>query len=148
MSTLYLLDTNLLVHHARNSQVWARVRVEFDLLSATPRPMLSIVSHGEIRSLALQFGWGRQKIDQLEFALGYFPAIPIHDPVIIESYAVIDAYLHSIGISLGKNDLWIAATAAVTGASLLTTDTDFDELDPLFIHRYWIDPTSDKLSGR
>lgn len=29
---------------------------------------------------------------------------------------------------MGKNDLWIAATAYVTGATLLTTDADFDHL--------------------
>ena len=43
---------------------------------------------------------------------------------------------------MGKNDLWIAATAMATGATLLTTDKDFDHLDPTFLTRDWIDPTS------
>jgi hypothetical protein len=34
---------------------------------------------------------------------------------------------------MGKNDLWIAATAFVTKSTLLTTDDDFDHLDPQFI---------------
>ena len=41
---------------------------------------------------------------------------------------------------MGKNDVWIAATAAVTGATLLTTDRDFDRLTPQFLTRVWIDP--------
>ncbi len=42
---------------------------------------------------------------------------------------------------MGKNDLWIAATANATGALLLTTDKDFDHLDGAFLNRVWIDPT-------
>ena len=52
---------------------------------------------------------------------------------------MIDAHLQRTGRPLGKNDVWIAATAAVTGARLLTTDKDFDRLDPLFLSRDWID---------
>lgn len=32
-------------------------------------------------------------------------------------------------IKMGKNDLWIAATAVVTGSKLITSDNDFDHLD-------------------
>ncbi len=41
---------------------------------------------------------------------------------------------------MGKNDLWIAATASVMQARLLTTDKDFDKLVPQFLARDWIDP--------
>jgi len=34
---------------------------------------------------------------------------------------------------MGKNDLWIAATASVTGAGLMTIDGDFDHLDGKFL---------------
>lgn len=34
---------------------------------------------------------------------------------------------------MGKNDLWIAAAAHVTGATLLTTDADFDHLRDRFV---------------
>ncbi len=42
---------------------------------------------------------------------------------------------------MGKNDLWIAATANATGATLLTTDSDFDHLSPNFIDLIRIPPT-------
>jgi tRNA(fMet)-specific endonuclease VapC len=32
--------------------------------------------------------------------------------------------------NMGKNDIWIAATARVLGATLLTTDKDFNHLLP------------------
>ena len=40
---------------------------------------------------------------------------------------------------MAQNDLWIAATAAAPGAVLMTTDTDFDHLDPQFLTRVRID---------
>lgn len=41
---------------------------------------------------------------------------------------------------MGKNDLWIAAAANVMGATLVTTDNDFDHLQPDFLTVDWIDP--------
>jgi len=43
---------------------------------------------------------------------------------------------------MGENDIWIAATAKVTGAVLLTTDKDFDHLHGKYLTRIWIDPKS------
>jgi predicted nucleic acid-binding protein len=34
--------------------------------------------------------------------------------------------------NMGKNDLWIAATAYALNAVLLTTDADFDHLHQIF----------------
>ena len=34
---------------------------------------------------------------------------------------------------MGKNDLWIAATASVLDLELLTTDSDFDHLSGRYI---------------
>jgi predicted nucleic acid-binding protein len=44
--------------------------------------------------------------------------------------------------TLGKNDAWIAATAMVTRATLLTTDMDFDHLHGKYLDRIWIDPNT------
>ena len=41
---------------------------------------------------------------------------------------------------MGKNDLWIAATASVLKAILFTTDRDFDHLDGEFLEVIYIDP--------
>lgn len=139
-SPLYLLDTNLLVHYVRRSPVWIKVRDTYQLLQIEPTPFISVVSHGELRSLAAQWKWGEKKLDQMEFCLKFFPSQTIDTPDILRTYAGIDAYLEENGQPLGKNDVWIAATAAVFGATLLTTDRDFDRLHPHLLTRVWIDP--------
>jgi predicted nucleic acid-binding protein len=40
--------------------------------------------------------------------------------------------------NMGKNDLWIAATTHLLNATLVTTDHDFDHLDPSFIQLHKI----------
>jgi tRNA(fMet)-specific endonuclease VapC len=58
----------------------------------------------------------------------------------IGAYARIERHCRRVGRPIGENDTWIAATAHATRARLLTTDTDFDPLDPSFLVRDWIDP--------
>jgi predicted nucleic acid-binding protein len=60
---------------------------------------------------------------------------------------MIDAYCESIGHRMGKNDIWIAAAANVTGAMVVTTDKDFDHLQPDFLTVHWIDPEQYRLKG-
>ena len=66
--------------------------------------------------------------------------MPLPFADVVETYAEIDNYSKRNGVPMGKNDLWIAATAAVTGARLLTTDKDFDHLDGVYLERDWLDP--------
>lgn len=139
-SVPYILDTNILVHSVRGDAVWSRIRSEYNLLAIEPTPLISVVTVGELRSLAVQHRWGETKLDQMAFLLGYFERIPIAADDLIDAYAVIDSTMAGRGHFLGKNDLWIAATTVITGARLLTTDTDFDPLSPSIITRDWIDP--------
>ncbi len=97
-----------------------------------------------MKSLAIQFRWGEKKKRQLEKLLGYFLKIPIQSEKQVRVYAEMDAYSkhkdpvrkYPKGYSsknVGKNDLWIAATAQVTNSKLVTTDDDFDHLNGVFI---------------
>ena len=88
----------------------------------------------------MQWRWGQTKFEQMEFALGFFKVSTILDAELIRAYATIDAFCEEQGHPLGKNDVWIAATAMVRKATLLTTDRDFDRLAPRFLAREWIDP--------
>ncbi len=74
--------------------------------------------------------------------LSSFVTLDIHVETVINRYAEIDAFSqnrlvdHPLGMSarnMGKNDLWIAATASVLGATLVTTDNDFTHLDNHFL---------------
>lgn len=69
----------------------------------------------------------------MNFALDYFGLVPIEPKDVMEAYAAIDFFSKSQGIKMGKNDVWIAAAAYTSGARLMTTDDDFDHLDPGFI---------------
>jgi predicted nucleic acid-binding protein len=59
---------------------------------------------------------------------------------VLDRYAEIDAFLTQSGRTVSDNDVWIAACAAAADATLLTTDRDFDPLDPRYMERVWIDP--------
>ena len=135
-----ILDSNILLHYVRQNPLAADIEARYALTTANPAPIISIVTEGELRALALQLAWGAQKRQQLEYLLGYFPIIPLPFSQIVSVYAEIDDYSRRNGVAMGKNDIWIAATASVTGARLLTTDKDFDHLDGVFLSRDWIDP--------
>lgn len=137
-----LLDSNILLAYVRGQALYRRIEARYALKTSSPVSVISVVTEGEMRSLALQFAWGSGRRQDMEDLLGYFPIIPLPFTGVIEAYAEIDDYSRRRGIAIGKNDVWIAATAHVTGARLLTTDRDFDHLDGAFLQRDWIDPAT------
>jgi tRNA(fMet)-specific endonuclease VapC len=141
MGTLYLLDTNILVRLIRQDSFGQYLNTTYSFLTTDPRPLISVVTDGEIRSLAHQWRWGRQKKEQMRFLVGFFRRAPIDD-VVLETYALMDAYSETIGKPMGKNDVWIAAAAFAYDAHLVTTDHDFTHLTPVFITLDLVDPQS------
>ena len=105
---LRVLDTNILVHYVRDDVTWGGIRTDYQLLLIDPTPVISIVTVGELRSLAKQWHWGVAKLDRMNFALGYFRVMPIESRDIVEIYSDIDSHFQLRGHKLGKNDLWIA----------------------------------------
>lgn len=135
------LDSNILLHYVRESRLADVIEARYRLTTVSPPPAISIVSEGELNALALRLTWGPQRRQQLQDLLDYFTVIPLPFSEIVAVYADIDDFSRRNGVTMGKNDLWIAATASVTGTRLLTTDKDFDHLDGVFLSRDWIDPT-------
>lgn len=144
----YLLDTNLLVIYVRNNQVTRRVEDYLNLLSADNTLVISVVSVGEIRSIAKRNGWGDQKMAKIDDLLSGFLVADINIGNIIERYAQIDAYsqgklahrpLTISARNMGKNDLWIAATASIYTLELVTTDRDFDHLKDQYLKLITVD---------
>lgn len=138
---LVLPDTNIFVHYVRRSPLFLRIEAKYGLAQLNPPPLISIVTRGEALSLAAQFQWGTARREELQRLLLRCVTVNLDHPGLVEAYAEMDAYSLSIGRSIGDNDLWIAATARVTGA-LLTTDKDFDHFCPTFMQRDWIDPNT------
>jgi predicted nucleic acid-binding protein len=146
----YVLDTGILVGYIRGAGFAEYAERKFAVSQPPNVPLISIVSKGEINSLAIQFGWGNQKKQDLDALLRRIPSVDIHTDRIIHRYAEIDAFSQGKdrskplppGMSarnMGKNDIWIAATASVLNATLLTIDGDFQHLNGVFLTVIQID---------
>jgi tRNA(fMet)-specific endonuclease VapC len=137
----FVLDTNVIVQLLRWNEVGRRIDARFGLLAATTVPLISAVSLGEARSLARQWSWGAERIARLHAHLLRFVVVDIRREPILSHYVEIDDASKTAGRKMNPNDVWIAATAAATSATLLTTDRAFDHLDPSLVRYTWIDPT-------
>ncbi len=138
----YLIDTNILVYYIRNDSRIKFIDENFNLLSAMDTSIISVVTEAEIKSIALQLNWGQPKQRILTMLLQKFLIADINVQKIVDTYAEIDAFsqgrLKSLPLMgsariMGKNDLWIAATASVYDLTLLTTDNDFSHLAEEFL---------------
>jgi len=137
----YLLDTNILVAYIRAGNLGKHIEHTYRLSGQPYKPLISIVTVGEVLSLARKFGgWGEKKIIAMNQLLDELIRVDISDDRILEAYAELDEFTRRHQ-TIGKNDIWIAATAKATGAVLLTTDKHFDQFHPRYINRIWIDET-------
>lgn len=140
----YVLDTNILLHITRaNTSVTSQLET-IDLYHFENKAFISIVSIGELLAIAQQNRWGIHKLQNLEAVVQTFNPIPINKRAIVNVYAEIDTFskgkhltkslpMGTTARKMGKNDLWIAATAHLLNATLITTDNDFDHLKDAFI---------------
>ncbi|HEX8507303.1 MAG TPA: PIN domain-containing protein [Hymenobacter sp.] len=105
------------------------------------RTLLSVVVAAELEVFALRAKWLEQKRRYLQNMRARFPPIEITD-ALIPAYAHLDAYSQGhlpaqplppplTARNMGKNDLWIAATALYFDTELHTADNDFDHLIPV-----------------
>jgi len=140
----FLLDTNILLDYLKGGPIMTHLIDRFDLFASTNAMMISTVTIGEMESLVLQRNWGETRIKKFIYSLNDFLVLPINSEDISKKYGQIDAYSQGLptGMSarnMGKNDIWIAAIASITGAKLFTTDKDFQHLDGVLIDLEWID---------
>ena len=123
-----LLDTNLVIRYIRQGAL------------VPANTVISVVVAAELEAFALKADWGYQKVYVMRSILERFKPTSISEEL-VPAYAFLDAYsqgkLKDVplppGLSarnMGKNDLWIAATALYLGVELHTADNDFDHLSP------------------
>lgn len=143
----YVLDTCILIHYLKSSELYMKIDEELGLSNADVIPVISSVTKGELFSFAQQRKWGEKSIDELHRVLTQMHSIDVRymDKDLQSAYSEIDAYskrkfpdklgqlLNGSSKTMGKNDLWIAATAKVLDAELITADSDFDHLHNVFI---------------
>lgn len=140
---LVLLDTNVLIALVRENALGRRIDSAVGVRSRAERPLISIVTVGESLGLARQFDWAPEKTARLRELLTALVVVDVSRSGVTDRYAEITDHARRAGRTLAENDRWIAATASVSGAWLVTTDKDFDPLDPVFLRRVWIDPRAD-----
>jgi len=139
---IYLFDSSILLHYVRQTTIMVEVERVYDPFGSDNEAWICIVSKGELRSISLQNEWGTSRRNRLERLLSDFFPADIFSEEVLDAYAEIDAFSQgklpgkSSGVSarnMGKNDLWIAATAFVLNAKLLTTDADFEHLNGIYV---------------
>lgn len=138
----YLLDTNILVIYSRNSALANQIEADLQLFSGEHNIAISAVTIGELNSLMQRNRYGEKRISNIGHILNKLFKIDINIYEILELYGRIDAYSQgklvgsSVNFSsrnMGKNDIWIAATASAYDMTLVTTDKDFDHLNSDFV---------------
>jgi len=144
----YILDTNLVLIYLRSNEFSRNIENDLKLFSSENKLFVSVVTVGELKSISVQNKWGQRRVEQMIETLNEFLIADIKTNRILEKYAEIDAYSQGklerlksrfSSRNMGKNDLWIAATASVFDMELLTTDKDFEHLDGTFIRLKLID---------
>ncbi|HEY8929140.1 MAG TPA: PIN domain-containing protein [Mucilaginibacter sp.] len=107
--------------------------------------LLQLINGGDLE-------WGEQKWKVANFILDRVTILEVNESL-INIYAEIDAFSQRRNPSysnypfgtprnMGKNDLWIASTAALLGLKLVTADKDFNHLHNAFIEVQYVGPKS------
>lgn len=146
----FILDTNIFLYILKDATFESYFNQKFDFDNSENGFWTSVVVIGELESIALQRKWGYLKMKNLKGLLSEVQTLDINSEDIIIRYAEIDAFSQGnldkkplpSGISarnMGKNDLWIAATASVAKAVLISSDQDFVHLHQSFLSFEYID---------
>jgi len=142
-----VVDTCIVMHVIRGKAKGQQANEYLYNHPDNPTLVVSVVTKAELLSLAIQLKWGADKRQLVEDFLKSVTIVDINntDDDLMTAYADIDAYSKGKGVDkngnlktgsanmIGKNDLWIAATAKVLDATLLTSDGDFDHLTGVFL---------------
>jgi tRNA(fMet)-specific endonuclease VapC len=134
-------DTNFLILFIRDSSPNENIRT---LVNPEKKPeYISLVSQVELKSFAVQSKWGMSRMTKINELIDSLNVVDINNTLVLDKYVDIDTFSqrkHPTIVSpfvtprnMGKNDIWIAATASVLGLKLITTDGDFDHLNEILL---------------
>jgi predicted nucleic acid-binding protein len=144
----FVLDTGILLHYVRQSQLANTIEGDLGIMAEESVPIIASVSVGEMEGFVQRQEWGNKKIDRLKKLVSRLIVINIkaEDENLIDNYATLwnysknnlpgDKLGHAVGIN--QNDAWIAALTRTVNAELVTTDNDFDHLNHKWVtvHQY------------
>ena len=129
---IFLLDTNAFSDLMRKD---AQLEARLTSLAPTDRVIVCPIVRGEIRYGIEQLGQSKRRQDLENQAAPLFKIIPCESiPEIAgDCYASVKVTRQRKGLTLDENDLWIAATALTLTATLVTRDSDFQQIEGLSV---------------
>jgi len=134
----YTLDTSILLFYVRDGDTRQFIEENYAPFDNGNESIISIVSVGEIMVLADVNNWGDRKLKLIQRLIDKLIIVELRYEDIIDKYIEIEKFNRNIHpsrkkvgshIKMGKNDIWIAATAMATDSKLLTSDKGFKHLD-------------------
>lgn len=137
----YLLDTNIIIIYSRDSNIAKRIEEDYKLFEKGNSLAISVVTLGELDAFIKKVGIGEKRKKKINGIISRLAKVGLNSKELIEKYGDIDTYSQGklkkkgnfSARNMGKNDIWIAATASVYDLTLLTTDKDFDHLKGEYI---------------
>ncbi|MFT5127607.1 MAG: tRNA(fMet)-specific endonuclease VapC [Rhodothermales bacterium] len=123
----YILDTDILLLLLRGQGLGTAIDLKYQLTEQPFKPLVSVISVGESLAFAARIGWSRRKIAALRRLLANFVWVDANRLDVLHAYAEV-ANSWQCKDPVPQNDMWIAATASATGATLLTTEPRFTRL--------------------
>lgn len=138
-----VLDTCAVIHIIRQDKKGKDCLNWINSLNPQPIQVISIVTKAELLSFSVIAGWQTNKTKFLDDFLKGVTYVDIlnTDKDLLDNYKLIDCYSknklpdlsgnykNGSHNNMGKNDIWIGATAVTLNATLLTADKDFDHLN-------------------
>lgn len=143
MKQSYVLDTNILLALIRGKALGESIDNAYGLRANLQRHVVSITSQAELLVLADRNNWTEAKREAVSYMFQNLVVLPVDGQVLVDAYVEVsraDMSWRDGPRNMGKNDIWIAATAVSAGLPLLTTDKDFRFLDGTLLQVMWIDP--------
>lgn len=126
-----LIDTSAYAAFFRNQ---AAVKA---VVQEASEVFLSPIVLGELRSGFLKGGRPVENERQLALFLASPRCrVPVIDDETAHRYAAIHVFLRREGTPVSPNDLWIAASAAQHGLTVVTLDGDFERIPQVLVRKF------------
>jgi tRNA(fMet)-specific endonuclease VapC len=134
MTTLYMLDTNMVSYIAKGHSKVARARMLN--LKENEAVCISVMTEAEIRYGLAKKPEAVALRERMEWFLGAIKVLPWGREE-ARAYGVLRAKLESAGKTLQNMDMQIAAHGIAAGAVLVTNDNVFAQVDDLHARVNW-----------
>ena len=118
MKQSYVLDTNILLALIRGKTLGQSIDSAYGLRANLQRHVVSIASQAELLVLADRHKWAQAKRGAVNFMFQNLVVLPIDGQALIDAYVEVaraDMTWQEGPRNMGKNDIWIAATAVSSG---------------------------------